>query len=162
MQPQTPHRAGAFSHAEPQALFHHGVAVHHRGDQLPRPQQPVHCRAGADQRAGHRPDARRPDLLRVRLDLRRHADARRLAGGPRAAAHPVQRRAGCCGRSPPCCLASPAASSRLFILRMAVGALEAPAYPINSRVVTAWFPEKRTRHRRSASTPPASSSAWPS
>jgi ACS family D-galactonate transporter-like MFS transporter len=30
----------------------------------------------------------------------------------------------------------------LFILRMAVGALEAPAYPINSRVVTAWFPEK--------------------
>lgn len=30
----------------------------------------------------------------------------------------------------------------LFVLRMAVGALEAPAYPINSRVVTAWFPEK--------------------
>lgn len=30
----------------------------------------------------------------------------------------------------------------LFVLRLAVGALEAPAYPINSRVVTAWFPEK--------------------
>lgn len=30
----------------------------------------------------------------------------------------------------------------LFVLRMAVGALEAPAYPINSRVVTCWFPER--------------------
>ncbi|WP_245200467.1 MFS transporter [Herbaspirillum sp. LeCh32-8] len=30
----------------------------------------------------------------------------------------------------------------LFVLRMAVGALEAPAYPINNRVVTAWFPER--------------------
>ncbi|WP_263261964.1 MFS transporter [Pseudomonas sp. RIT-PI-S] len=30
----------------------------------------------------------------------------------------------------------------LFMLRMAVGALEAPAYPINSRVVTTWFPER--------------------
>ncbi|MBK5002310.1 MFS transporter [Pseudomonas sp. S31] len=30
----------------------------------------------------------------------------------------------------------------LFALRMAVGALEAPAYPINSRVVTTWFPER--------------------
>ncbi len=30
----------------------------------------------------------------------------------------------------------------LFILRMAVGALEAPGYPINSRVVTTWFPER--------------------
>src|SRR5471030_2589801 len=30
----------------------------------------------------------------------------------------------------------------LFGLRMAVGALEAPAYPINSRVVTTWFPER--------------------
>lgn len=30
----------------------------------------------------------------------------------------------------------------LFALRMAVGALEAPAYPINSRVVTSWFPER--------------------
>ncbi|MET3797894.1 MFS family permease [Pseudomonas sp. PvP046] len=30
----------------------------------------------------------------------------------------------------------------LFVLRMAVGALEAPAYPINSRVVTTWFPER--------------------
>ncbi len=31
----------------------------------------------------------------------------------------------------------------LFVLRMAVGALEAPAYPINSRVVTTWFPERQ-------------------
>lgn len=30
----------------------------------------------------------------------------------------------------------------LFALRLAVGALEAPAYPINNRVVTTWFPEK--------------------
>ena len=30
----------------------------------------------------------------------------------------------------------------LFVLRMLVGALEAPAYPINSRVVTTWFPER--------------------
>src|SRR3546814_16841055 len=30
----------------------------------------------------------------------------------------------------------------LFVLRMAVGALEAPAYPINSRVVTTWFPAR--------------------
>jgi MFS transporter, ACS family, D-galactonate transporter len=30
----------------------------------------------------------------------------------------------------------------LIILRLAVGALEAPAYPINNRVVTAWFPNK--------------------
>lgn len=30
----------------------------------------------------------------------------------------------------------------LFVLRLAVGALEAPAYPINSRVVTTWFPER--------------------
>ncbi|WP_213877453.1 MFS transporter [Pseudomonas sp. dw_358] len=30
----------------------------------------------------------------------------------------------------------------LFVLRMVVGALEAPAYPINSRVVTTWFPER--------------------
>ncbi|WP_313550609.1 MFS transporter [Pseudomonas sp.] len=29
----------------------------------------------------------------------------------------------------------------LVILRLAVGALEAPAYPINNRVVTTWFPE---------------------
>lgn len=30
----------------------------------------------------------------------------------------------------------------LFVLRLAVGALEAPAYPINNRVVTTWFPER--------------------
>lgn len=30
----------------------------------------------------------------------------------------------------------------LFGLRLIVGALEAPAYPINSRVVTTWFPER--------------------
>ncbi len=30
----------------------------------------------------------------------------------------------------------------LVILRLAVGALEAPAYPINNRVVTTWFPER--------------------
>src|SRR5471030_1979385 len=30
----------------------------------------------------------------------------------------------------------------LFALRLAVGACEAPAYPINNRVVTAWFPER--------------------
>jgi ACS family D-galactonate transporter-like MFS transporter len=30
----------------------------------------------------------------------------------------------------------------LFGLRLATGALEAPAYPINNRVVTGWFPEK--------------------
>jgi ACS family D-galactonate transporter-like MFS transporter len=29
----------------------------------------------------------------------------------------------------------------LFGLRLAIGALEAPAYPINNRVVTAWFPD---------------------
>ncbi|TWI49309.1 ACS family D-galactonate transporter-like MFS transporter [Pseudomonas duriflava] len=29
----------------------------------------------------------------------------------------------------------------LVVLRLAVGALEAPAYPINNRVVTTWFPE---------------------
>ena len=38
------------------------------------------------------PIARRADLLRVRLDVRRHADPRRLAGRSRAAAHSVQRR----------------------------------------------------------------------
>ncbi|KUZ01959.1 glucarate transporter [Burkholderia territorii] len=35
----------------------------------------------------------------------------------------------------------------LIVLRLAVGALEAPAYPINNRVVTTWFP---TRERASA------------
>ena len=30
----------------------------------------------------------------------------------------------------------------LIVLRLCVGALEAPAYPINNRVVTAWFPER--------------------
>jgi MFS transporter, ACS family, D-galactonate transporter len=35
----------------------------------------------------------------------------------------------------------------LFALRLVVGALEAPAYPINNRVVTTWFP---TRERASA------------
>ncbi|OLT45953.1 glucarate transporter [Saccharomonospora sp. CUA-673] len=30
----------------------------------------------------------------------------------------------------------------LVVLRLLVGALEAPAYPINSRVATAWFPER--------------------
>ncbi|AZQ54860.1 MFS transporter [Burkholderia cenocepacia] len=35
----------------------------------------------------------------------------------------------------------------LMVLRLAVGALEAPAYPINNRVVTTWFP---TRERASA------------
>jgi ACS family D-galactonate transporter-like MFS transporter len=30
----------------------------------------------------------------------------------------------------------------LFALRLAVGALEAPTYPINNRVVTQWFPER--------------------
>ncbi|MDR3701203.1 MAG: MFS transporter [Candidatus Sulfopaludibacter sp.] len=29
----------------------------------------------------------------------------------------------------------------LFALRLAIGALEAPSYPINNRVVTTWFPE---------------------
>ena len=47
----------------------------------------------------------------------------------------------------------------LFVLRLAVGALEAPAYPINNRVVTTWFPE-RNAPPPSASTRPASSSAW--
>ncbi|WP_243794700.1 MFS transporter [Saccharopolyspora gloriosae] len=30
----------------------------------------------------------------------------------------------------------------LIVLRLAVGAFEAPAYPINSRVATVWFPER--------------------
>jgi len=30
----------------------------------------------------------------------------------------------------------------LIVLRLAVGAFEAPAYPINNRVVTTWFPER--------------------
>ncbi|MDB5278142.1 MAG: D-galactonate transporter [Ferruginibacter sp.] len=30
----------------------------------------------------------------------------------------------------------------LFILRMLVGVFEAPAYPINNRIVTSWFPDK--------------------
>ncbi|KAA0098762.1 MFS transporter [Mycolicibacterium sp. P1-18] len=30
----------------------------------------------------------------------------------------------------------------LIVLRLAVGAFEAPAYPINNRVATAWFPER--------------------
>lgn len=30
----------------------------------------------------------------------------------------------------------------LIVLRLCVGAFEAPAYPINNRVVTAWFPER--------------------
>ncbi len=30
----------------------------------------------------------------------------------------------------------------LIVLRLAVGAFEAPAYPINNRVVTTWFPDK--------------------
>lgn len=30
----------------------------------------------------------------------------------------------------------------LIVLRMAVGGFEAPAYPINNKVVTAWFPER--------------------
>jgi ACS family D-galactonate transporter-like MFS transporter len=30
----------------------------------------------------------------------------------------------------------------LFALRLAVGALEAPSFPINNRVVTTWFPER--------------------
>ena len=48
----------------------------------------------------------------------------------------------------------------LFVLR-AVGALEAPAYPINNRVVTTGS-RKRNAPPPSASTRPASSSAWPS
>jgi len=30
----------------------------------------------------------------------------------------------------------------LIALRVAVGAMEAPAYPINNRIVTTWFPER--------------------
>lgn len=30
----------------------------------------------------------------------------------------------------------------LFVLRMLVGVFEAPAYPINNRIVTSWFPDK--------------------
>ena len=30
----------------------------------------------------------------------------------------------------------------LFALRLAIGALEAPSFPINNRVVTTWFPER--------------------
>lgn len=30
----------------------------------------------------------------------------------------------------------------LFVLRLAIGALEAPSFPINNRVVTTWFPER--------------------
>src|ERR1051325_10757483 len=29
----------------------------------------------------------------------------------------------------------------LFGLRLAIGALEAPSYPVNNRIVTSWFPE---------------------
>lgn len=35
-----------------------------------------------------------------------------------------------------------AAVTGLFALRLAIGALEAPSFPINNRVVTAWFPER--------------------
>ncbi len=47
----------------------------------------------------------------------------------------------------------------LFVLRMAVGALEAPAYPINSRVVTT-VSRARGEPPPSASIPPGSSSVW--
>ncbi|HSI05419.1 MAG TPA: MFS transporter, partial [Myxococcota bacterium] len=29
----------------------------------------------------------------------------------------------------------------IFALRLAVGVLEAPSYPVNNRVITAWFPQ---------------------
>ena len=46
----------------------------------------------------------------------------------------------------------------LLFLRLAVGAFEAPAYPINNRVVTTWFGED-SAPAPSLSTPPASMSA---
>ena len=51
------------------------------------------------------------------------------------------------GRPRRCCSASRKPFVGLIVLRLAVGALEAPAYPINNRVVTTWFP---TRERASA------------
>jgi len=30
----------------------------------------------------------------------------------------------------------------LFVLRLAIGAMEAPSFPINNRVITTWFPER--------------------
>jgi len=35
-----------------------------------------------------------------------------------------------------------ASLAMLFALRLAIGAMEAPSYPINNRVVTTWFPER--------------------
>jgi len=35
-----------------------------------------------------------------------------------------------------------ASLAMLFALRLAIGALEAPSFPINNRVVTTWFPER--------------------
>jgi MFS family permease len=39
----------------------------------------------------------------------------------------------------------------LIGLRLVVGALEAPSYPINSRVVTTWFPEREPSRRKTHS-----------
>ena len=35
----------------------------------------------------------------------------------------------------------------LFALRFLVGVAEAPSFPANARIVAAWFPEQRARHR---------------
>ncbi|QJU58299.1 MFS transporter [Sphingomonas sp. AP4-R1] len=40
------------------------------------------------------------------------------------------------------CLGLTTSFAALIVLRFLVGALEAPSYPINSRVVTTWFPER--------------------
>ena len=96
---------------------------------------------GADQRAGHRPGTCRADFLGVRLDLCRHADPRRLARGPGAPAYPLHRR--------PAVVVHRHGDARFrrqlhCAVRAAHGGRRpgSTAYPINSRVVTSWFPER--------------------
>jgi len=49
----------------------------------------------------------------------------------------------------------------LFALRLAIGAFEAPSFPINNRVVTTWFPESERATAIGFYTSD-SLSAWPS
>ncbi len=75
------------------------------------------------------------------MDLRCTANSLRLAGRPRASAVSLRVHSWPLVAGDPVDGGLATGFVGLLLLRLAVGAFEAPAYPINNRVVTTWFGE---------------------
>ena len=54
-----------------------------------------------------------------------------------------------------------AAAAVLFVLRLAVGAAEAPSFPGNGRITSAWFPANERGLASAIFNPPMSGEHWP-